>query len=158
MPRIRPGRSADRPRLRAIQLATLAEPWPELLANPGRDPPAVYVLDAGSPTAPDVVAYAVVVGHAADLADPPVAYLPEFAVAPAHQGRGLGTRLMEGVLGRLADGGVAALRLTVHADDERARGFYDGLGFRFVERVSDHYEDGDGLVLERGIAAREAGP
>ncbi|WP_276272596.1 GNAT family N-acetyltransferase [Haloarcula litorea] len=133
---IREARSADQRRLEAIQTTALDEPWPELLEVAVDGPPLVLVLDDGG-----VVAYALVVP------DHPVAYLAEFAVAPPAQGRGYGTRLMDGLLDRLRSRGFETVRLTAREDDERARGFYETFEFAVADRIEGHYDDGDGVVL-----------
>lgn len=139
-PTIRPAASSDEPRLRAIQSAALAEPWPELLSAAVGGPPTVLVAETDRP-----------VGYALVVPGEDAAYLAEIAVAPTQQGDGYGSALLERVLARLATEGVDRLRLTVRVDDERARAFYDEFDFREVERVPDHYADGDGLLLERAL-------
>jgi ribosomal-protein-alanine N-acetyltransferase len=143
MSRIREGTAADLARLRAIQAATLAEPWPELLETAPDGPQELLVIEAGD-----------VVGYALAVADGSVAYVPEFAVHPDWQGEGYGSRLMDGLCDRLARAGFETLRLTVHADDRRARGFYRSHGFEMVECLPDHYADGDGLLLARSPIGR----
>ncbi len=132
---IREGRPEDLPQLRAIQTA-LAEPWPELLATATKGPPPLYVVCADEP-----VGYAIVIGEDG------VAYLPELAVHPDRQGEGFGSRLLAWLRDHLSEEGYEALRLTVQASDERARGFYDSHGFTERERLEDHFESGDGLLL-----------
>jgi ribosomal-protein-alanine N-acetyltransferase len=162
MTRIREGRPADLPRLRAIQSA-LAEPWPELLETATEGPPPLYVLEDGLP-----VGYTLVVGESgtdsedADGAEAEesggedgdgtesIAYVPEFAVHPDQQGQGYGSRLMEWLLDTLADD-YEQVRLSVEASDERARGFYRSHGFADVERLPEHFESGDGLLLARDL-------
>ncbi|WP_423999642.1 GNAT family N-acetyltransferase [Haloarcula salina] len=141
---IREARPSDATRLRAIQTSALDEPWPELLDVGIEGPPLVLVLDAGGPAA-----YALVVP------DRPVAYLAEFAVAPAMQGQGLGTALMDGLLERLREAGFETVRLTAREDDERARSFYDGFGFSKAEDLPGHYDDGDGVLLVREFDTSE---
>ncbi|MBV0924712.1 GNAT family N-acetyltransferase [Halomicroarcula limicola] len=137
---IREARSEDSDRLSAIQTAALDEPWPGLLDVAITGPPIVVVLDENGP-----IAYALVVP------DSPVAYVAEFAVAPGMQGRGYGTRLMRALLVRLRNDGFETVRLTAREDDERARSFYDTFDFEMVERIDDHYEDGDGVLLSRDL-------
>jgi len=132
---IRPGRPADRARLRAIQAATLAEPAPELLAaglEPG--PPALLVAADG-----DIAGYAL----ALDGGD--TAYLAELAVAPDRQGEGVGTVLLEAVDDRVTAGRV---RVTVRAGDP-VRSFYESRGFERVERLPGFFGDRDGVALVR---------
>jgi ribosomal-protein-alanine N-acetyltransferase len=142
---IRHGEPADLPRLRAIQTAALAEPWPELLetAVEGPDgPPACHVVADGRP-----LGYALVVGESEG-----VAYVPELAVHPAEQGQGLGSQLLGWLRERLSAAGYKQLRLTVQAADERARRFYDRHGFQRRERLPDHFESGDGILLWQSLA------
>ncbi|MFC7133451.1 MULTISPECIES: GNAT family N-acetyltransferase [Salinibaculum] len=141
MTEIREGRPDDLPRLRAIQSAALAEPWPELLETAARGPPALYVLGSGQP-----VGYAIVVAETDG-----VAYVPELAVDPDEQGQGYGSELLVWLRERLAAEGYAELRLTVQAADERARRFYDRHGFATYERLDGHFESGDGLLLRQSL-------
>lgn len=140
MTTVRDGRPADLPRLRTIQSA-LTEPWPELLATATEGPPPLYVLVDGQP-----VGYALVVGEADG-----VAYVPEFAVHPGEQGQGYGTQLMVWLCDHLS-GEYDEIRLTVEASDERARDFYRGHGFEQLDRLDEHFESGDGLLLARTLS------
>jgi ribosomal protein S18 acetylase RimI-like enzyme len=45
------------------------------------------------------------------------------------------------------------IRLTVEEHDERARGFYCAHGFEQIDRLEDHFESGDGLLLARSLSA-----
>lgn len=145
MTRTREGRPEDLPHLRAIQQAALAESWPELLETAVDGPPALYVLTDGS-----LIGYALVVGESDG-----VAYVPEFAIHPDEQGQGLGSHLMEWLCDRLSTEGYEELRLTARADDERVRSFYRDHGFRQLERLDDHFDSGDGLLLTRPLDARK---
>lgn len=140
--RVREGSPRDIPQLREIQRRALAEPWPELLDSAVSGPLEVYVLDDDGP-----VAYALVVGALENTA-----YVPEFAVHPAVQGGGYGSRLMDALKDRLGRGGYDALRLTVRATDERVREFYADHGFERVDRLDDHFESGDGFALVCSLA------
>lgn len=135
---IREGRPDDWPRLRRIQAATLSDPWPDLLELSLGEPSLVLVVETDEP-----------IGYALVVPDGDVAYLAEFAVAPAHQGDGHGTTLMAALLERLTDEGIETVRLTARADDERVHGFYRQFGFVVVDEVPDHYDDADGLLFER---------
>ncbi|MFB6143293.1 MAG: GNAT family N-acetyltransferase [Halorientalis sp.] len=142
---IRAARPADLPRLRAIQLATLAEPWDGLLEPVIEGPPVALVAVPDQETAP--------VGYAVALQGDGTAYLAELAVAPGHRRTGHGSALLAALDDRLADRGCARVRLTVRADDEGARAFYAAAGFTEDARLSDHYEDGDAVVLSRPVQA-----
>lgn len=147
MATVRPARTADGPRLREIQRAALAEPWPDLLDAALGDGPLCLVIEADPA---DGDGSRAVVGYAVALtADAPTAYVPELAVHPAAQGRGHGSALLAELLAELGDLGIDHVRLTVREGDTRARSFYDDRGFDVVDRVPDHFEADDGLVLER---------
>lgn len=135
---IREGQPEDWPRLRRIQVATLSDPWPELLELSLGEPSLVLVIETDEP-----------IGYTLVVPDGDVAYVAEFAVAPAHQGEGHGTTLMTALLERLAEEGVETVRLTARADDERVHDFYRQFDFAVVDEVSDHYDDADGLLFER---------
>lgn len=136
---VRPAREGDLPRLRAVQAAALVEPWPELLPT---------AVGEGGPVC--LVAGTKPVGYVVALAPGGTAYLPELAVHPDHQGEGHGSALLAAAADRLA-GEHDHLRVTVRAVDERARSFYEGRGFHVVDRVPDHFETGEGLVLARPV-------
>lgn len=140
---VRRATGEDRPQLRRIQAAALAEPWPTLLDPDSPLDPQLWVCEA-DPTA--------VVGYAAALtAREPTAYLPEIAIVPARQCEGFGSALLEGVLADLAPDGFERVRVTAPASEPRLRAFYGRFGFETVERLPDHFEDGDGVLLERTI-------
>ncbi|MFB6165617.1 MAG: GNAT family N-acetyltransferase [Haloarculaceae archaeon] len=139
---IRPVAPADRPRLRAIQLATLDQPWPDLLDVLTTDA-AIALVSTDADDEP--------VGYAVALPDAETreAYLAELAVAPAYRREGRATRQLERLCERLRAAGQRSLRLTVMVDDERARAFYDALGFSARALRPEHYDSGDALVLAR---------
>ncbi len=139
---IRPATPDDRPRLRAIQMAALAEPWDGLLGPAIDGPPVTLVAtdEADDPT-----------GYAVAVPQETVAYLAELAVAAGYRGEGRGSRLLAALCDRLAADGFETVELTVRADDERARRFYDDHEFAAQERLPGYYEDGDGLLLTRSL-------
>lgn len=137
---IRLAEPGDYPALRAIQQFALDEPSPDLLELGVDGPPLVLVVETDRP-----------VGYALVVPGDDVAYVAEFAVAPAEQGQGYGSELMEALLDRLGSEAVETVRLTARADDDRVRSFYEQFGFAVVETVPDHYVDGDGVVLARAL-------
>lgn len=173
---IREARPGDLPKLRVIQAATLAEPWPALLELGVDGPPILLVA-----TDPDAgpVGYALAVvgkgAHAPEVSrtsdgerheEPPAeqnsraaelsagwepsdsaAYLVELAVAEPYQGSGRGSALLARLADYLRTDGCDRLRLTVRERDRRARSFYRDRGFERRERLPEHYESGDGLLL-----------
>jgi len=150
--RVRRGKRGDLPALRAIQTAVLAEPWTELLTVAVDGPPVLLV--ATEPTT-DGEGLATLVGYALAVTDgdDTTGYLAELAVEPGSQGEGHGSALLSALVERLRESGVDRLRVTVRVVDDRARSFYREHGFERVERLPDRYESGDGLLLEREIAA-----
>jgi len=59
------------------------------------------------------------------------------AVTPEHQGRGLGRRLLDGLVALARDQGIAALGLSVAEKNERALRLYTSVGFAAVGREGD---------------------
>ncbi len=74
------------------------------------------------------------------------AYLYAFRVHRDLRGRGLGTRLLDGVLSRLAEAGYTEFTVGVEDDNPRARALYRRFGFlscvarRYEEYQGDGYE------------------
>jgi len=76
------------------------------------------------------------------------ARLDQLFVAPAHQGRGTGTRLLTTALTRMPP----SVTLTVFEENGPARRFYERHGFRKVGRFLNETENAIELVYERGGA------
>ncbi|PSQ50798.1 N-acetyltransferase [Halobacteriales archaeon SW_7_65_23] len=138
MPTVRPARPADRDPLREIQREAIAEPWPALLDTALKGPPPLYVIEDRTP-----------VGYAIVIPGESIAYIPELAVHPSRHGEGLGSQLLAALCDAFDD--RQELRVIVRAVDTRARSFYEHHGFEPVERVPDHFEAGDGIVLRRAL-------
>jgi ribosomal-protein-alanine N-acetyltransferase len=155
---IRTARRADLPALRAIQAEALAEPWQELLTV-AVDGPPILLVDAD----PDPVGYALCVasdgsGRQAETDEAPAdgsgdatAYLAELAVAAGYRGERRGSALLASLEDRLRASGYERLRLTVRAVDRRAISFYLDRAFERRDRLPDHYETGDGLLLGKPL-------
>lgn len=141
MVEIRPGRPEDGTRLRKIQAATIAQPWPELLDAALVGPPPLHVAVDGTETP---VGYAIVVPGSGS-----VAYVPELAIAPQRQGEGVGSALLDAVCDSLREDGYEELRLTVREIDDGARAFYRDNGFEKLDHLPDHFENCDGFLLGR---------
>ncbi|WP_275736630.1 N-acetyltransferase [Halorhabdus sp. SVX81] len=139
---LRDVRPEDHEHLRPIQNAAIDEPSPQLLRA------AVDGLGIGLVAVSDRP-----VGYVFALVGETAAYVPEIAVDPAHQRRGIGTALLDGIAERTAKAGASALRVTVRVDDERARAFYRTHGFREHERLPEYYgtEPAAGVVLSRPL-------
>lgn len=137
---IRPAEGGEYPTLRHIQQRALDEPWPAMLELGVDGPPLVLVAETGRP-----------VGYALALTSDDLAYLAELAVAPAEHCNGYGSELLEALLARLRTEEFDGVRLTARADDQRVQSFYQRFGFEKVERVPDHYEDGDAVVMAKSF-------
>ena len=66
-------------------------------------------------------------------------YLALIEIAPAHQGRGIGTGVVVGVLER-ARRSAQKVRLSVMKANPRARAFYERLGFCVTGETATHHE------------------
>jgi ribosomal-protein-alanine N-acetyltransferase len=131
MSHIREATPDDRPRLLAIQATSLESNWPTLLETAITGPATVLV--AGHPP----------VGYALAVGTQPT-HLAELAVAPGHRNAGHGSALLGAILEKGDE-----CHLTARADDERARRFYERHGFRVEKRLSNHYENADGVAMVR---------
>lgn len=168
--RIRAAAPADRPPLRALQ-THLPSPWPELLGLattrfPSDGGPFALIVETvrtdRSPTIrPPHVCEPV--GYLLAAPGTPVeahgsgdhaggVYVAELVVKPGWRRDGHGSALLDALETRVSC--RERLRLTARADDERAIAFYRTNGFRVVDVVPEHYDDGDGLVLARRIDPR----
>ena len=63
-----------------------------------------------------------------------IGWITNLAVDPAHQGRGLGRRLMDAALDYLRAAGMQYVRIETLEQNERCCAFYPRLGFREVAR------------------------
>ncbi len=81
--------------------------------------------------------------------DPSTAYLGLLLVSQAHQGRGLGRRILERVYDLAAGWGCEGLRLAVIATNGKARRFWLRQGFLEVARKPYPGATGPALVLQR---------
>ena len=80
------------------------------------------------------------------------AHLILLAVDPAYRRRGIGTALIRWVEKIARLGGISKIQLEFRADNERARDFYTGLGFR-ATKLRRSYYDGrqDAVKMTRRI-------
>ncbi len=68
------------------------------------------------------------------------AHLVLLAVEPAYRRRGVGVALFRWVEKIACLGGIARIQLELRADNEGARAFYEGLGFRATELRRGYYD------------------
>lgn len=98
-----------------------------------------------------------VVGYAAVWVVLDQAELGDLAVTTASRRQGIGTRLLETVVGRLAELGVRELFLEVRESNRDAQRLYTRHGFVEVGRRTGYYSSPreDALVLQRPIGAAD---
>ena len=110
--------------------------WQELAGRPRRR----YVVAADGD---DIVGYAGL-DHGGDVSD-----VMTIAVAPSHQGTGLGRSLMQWLLEQTA--GSEAVLLEVRADNAPAIALYEKFGFEQIQVRRRYYQPGDvdALILRR---------
>ncbi len=70
---------------------------------------------------------------------PGVAHLPQVAVSPGAQGRGLGAALFQRAWSAARREGCRRMTLSVSLENERARSWYQRLGFRPLARLSAYH-------------------
>ncbi|WP_270886234.1 ribosomal protein S18-alanine N-acetyltransferase [Pedococcus sp. 5OH_020] len=114
--------------------------WSELAGRPRR----CYLVEEDESGA--LAGYAGV-----DLAGE-VADIMTLAVAPSAQGRGVGRRLLEGLVERAAADHAAYVMLEVRADNEPARRLYGARGFGVLNVRRRYYQPGDVDALVMRLA------
>jgi RimJ/RimL family protein N-acetyltransferase len=67
-----------------------------------------------------------------------LAYVGAFGIKKSHQGRGIGTKIMQETKRKLQLEGVRRIALRVEADNQRALGFYKKLGFQLEGTLQNH--------------------
>ncbi|MFW6161940.1 MAG: GNAT family N-acetyltransferase [Planctomycetota bacterium] len=87
-----------------------------------------------------------VVGYVSCRAHPRtrIGWIPNLAVHPEHQGRGIGRQLMAAAFDYLRRRGMAFVRIETLEQNERCRGWYPRLGFREVARQIHYIRPLDG--------------
>jgi ribosomal-protein-alanine N-acetyltransferase len=92
------------------------------------------------------------IGYAGLCAYPPdESYVQTIAVAPTHQGHGLGTRLLTALIDESARRGCRRLDLEVRADNPTAIALYERHGFTRVGLRRSYYQPSgvDAVVMRR---------
>ncbi|WP_250446921.1 ribosomal protein S18-alanine N-acetyltransferase [Actinotalea sp. C106] len=125
----------------------------EELDGPGR----WYVgLDQDGPGAPGPVGARpspALIAYAGLWFDGEVAQVMTIGVAPAQQGRGLGSLLLDALLDRARGFAARAVLLEVRVDNAAAIGLYERAGFRTIGRRRRYYqpEDVDAFTMELAL-------
>ena len=87
------------------------------------------------------------------------ARLYSLIVTPSARGRGIARALVESVETAVAERGCNRMYLEVRDDNAVAVRLYQRLGYRFVRRIENFYEDGrDALQLERPLGESGKSP
>jgi ribosomal-protein-alanine N-acetyltransferase len=117
--------------------------WSELAAGPTR---WYVVAESAGPDGTGVLA-----GYAGLLVPGPEADVQTIAVAPAAQGRGVGTLLLRALTARAARSGANSLLLEVRADNAPAIALYEREGFERISVRRRYYQPGDidALIMRR---------
>jgi ribosomal-protein-alanine N-acetyltransferase len=85
---------------------------------------------------------------------PHEAYIQTIAVAPAMQGRGIGTALLTTLIDEATRRGVGHLDLEVRADNNSAQRLYERHGFTKIAVRRDYYQPSgtDAVVMRKELA------
>jgi len=93
-----------------------------------------------------------VIGYAGLIAYPEEAHIATIGVTRAHQGQGIGARLLDTLLAE-ADRRSSVVLLEVRADDEATQAFYGRRGFVEIGRRPRYYplSGADAVVMQREV-------
>ncbi len=80
------------------------------------------------------------------------------AVAPEARGRGVGKRIMQGVIGEAVSRGDRSLLLEVFEHNTPAVNLYEGLGFKPLRRLVGYHRDPGGAVPDTADTLSELDP
>jgi ribosomal-protein-alanine N-acetyltransferase len=92
-------------------------------------------------------------GYACLLVIAPEGELMNIAVDDCYRGRGIGSALMEAVLGRAADRGAESVYLEVRDSNAPARHLYEKHGFEILGRRKKYYQKPveDAILMKRTL-------
>jgi len=157
---IRPMTTADVPDVLALERELFPQDaWPEEFvceelahAEPSAEPDrATRRYWVGEETAADS-ASSRIVAYAGIMCVLPLADVQTLAVAPAAQGRGLGSRLLRLIEAEARRRGAADLLLEVRADNPGAQRLYRRSGFEKIHQRRHYYPDGgEALVMRKHL-------
>ena len=167
----RPLELADLEAVHRLELRLFpADAWPlEMFLAEVRHPTRRYTViladadadadaDAGDTGAEAVPDAGVVVGYAGMMAVAETGDVQTIAVDPRHEGRGLGRWLMERMHRQAREAGASTMMLEVRADNPRAAGLYESLGYARIHVRPRYYQDGvDAVIMSKDLTP-EGGP
>ncbi len=120
-----------------IERASFADPWPaSLLAWYLQRPDGLHFVAEEA----EVLGFLLALREEGPLAG---VHVHNLAVHPSHQGRGVGTALLQAAIGEARSRGASTVRLEVRTGNDKARRFYEQRGFRVVQVLPHYYEDGE---------------
>jgi len=124
----------DVPQVAALEKATFARPWSEqsFHREVEENPVARYLV---------AVRDGRIVGYAGAWVVMDECHITNIAVAEEERGRGLGKRLLGGLLQYMSSLGAAWADLEVRVSNERAQRLYRGAGFVSIGKRKRYYED-----------------
>ncbi|GGC85747.1 ribosomal-protein-alanine acetyltransferase [Tersicoccus solisilvae] len=97
-----------------------------------------------------------VVGYAGLMCVLPIADVQTIAVAPEHEGAGIGTALLTALIEEAARRGADDVLLEVRRDNPRAQALYARFGFEQIHVRPRYYRDGvDALIMRRQLRRPE---
>ncbi|MGP5395882.1 ribosomal protein S18-alanine N-acetyltransferase [Arthrobacter rhombi] len=83
----------------------------------------------------------------------PLADVQTIAVLPAYEGRGIGSTLLRGLIFEATERGAKDVLLEVRADNPRAQGLYEHLGFEHIHTRRGYYPGGvDARIMKLGLS------
>jgi ribosomal-protein-alanine N-acetyltransferase len=136
---LRPMTAGDVPRVLALEAEIFSHPWTEgILRDELSAPRRTYLVaeDGGS-----------IVGYGGVMLVEEDAHITNLAVAPAHRGRGVATRIYLELVDVALGEGAENLTLEVRLGNVDARRLYSRFGFAPVGIRKDYYVDDDALIM-----------
>ena len=153
--RVRQAERADLLAVFHIEQEAFPQPWPFSAFERFLDEPGFLVAQVGeddttrsTATVGDdgrVVGY--VVADRTPNHGEPTGHVKDIAVAAEHRGEGVGTKLLQQALTRLAQEGVASVKLEVRESNDSARSLYRRFGFEPQGRAPRYYANGEDAVV-----------
>lgn len=97
--------------------------------------------------------HGVIIGYCGMMCVLPLADVQTIAVAGAHEGRGIGSRMLEALIAEALTRGAEDVLLEVRADNPRAQQLYLRFGFEQIHLRPGYYKGGvDALIMRKHLA------